>query len=113
MSPTPLPVVTVRDSSPWGEAALRWATAHAQLVGAPLEVHPTTPDLVHDLLLASTRAQLVVVPHRGDNGTSFGLGRFVLPLVQHAASDVVVVRGTPEALDGAHRRVTALITGDE
>ncbi|MEU4448048.1 universal stress protein [Actinosynnema sp. NPDC050801] len=109
----PAPVVAVRDSSGRGLAALRWARAHARLVGAPLEVHPPTADHVRDLLLASTRAEVVVVAHRGDDGTSFGLGRFVLPLVQHAASDVVVVRGTPEAMRGAHHRVTALITGDE
>ncbi|WP_367128750.1 universal stress protein [Saccharothrix sp. HUAS TT1] len=111
--PAPQPVVTVRDGSAWGEAALRWAEAHASLVGAPLEVHEPSPDQVHDLLLASTRADVVVIGHRADDGRSFGLARIVLPLVQHAASDVVVVRGTPEALHGAHGRVTALITGDE
>lgn len=111
--PTPPPVVTVRDGSTWGEAALRWAKAHAALIGVPLEVHPPTPDQERDLLLASARAEVVVLGYRGDNGTSFGLGRLVLPLVQRAASDVVVVRGTPEALNNAHHRVTALITGHE
>ncbi|NUT47023.1 MAG: universal stress protein, partial [Saccharothrix sp.] len=108
-----LPIVTVRDDSPWGRAALDWAATHAHLTGAPLEVHPPTSDQLHDLLLTSTRAGVVVVSHRGDSRTSFGLGALVLPLARRAASDVVVVRGTPEALRGEHHRVTALITGGE
>ncbi|WP_158846010.1 hypothetical protein [Saccharothrix deserti] len=112
-TPTPPPVVVAGDGSAWGDAALRWATAHASLIGAPLEVHPPTSDQVHDLLLASARAELVVVAHRGGNRTPFGLSPLVLPLVWHAACDIVVVRGTPEALDGEHHRITALVTGDE
>ncbi|QFZ20272.1 universal stress protein [Saccharothrix syringae] len=108
----PGPVVAVGDDSPWGRAALRWATEHAARVGAPLEVHPPTADQGHDLLLVSARADLVVIAHRGACGTTFNLSRLVLPLVEHAACDVVVVRGTQEALRGAHRRVTAVVTGD-
>ncbi|TQM78949.1 hypothetical protein FHX81_1238 [Saccharothrix saharensis] len=111
--PAAHPVVVLDDGSPWGEAAVRWASAHAALLDAPLEKQPPTEDQLHDLLLVSARAEALVVGHRGADGNSFGLGRLVLPLVRHAACDVIVVRGTPEALRGGHRRVTALITGDE
>ncbi|GAA1331392.1 universal stress protein [Saccharothrix algeriensis] len=109
--PTAPPVIVAGDDSPWGRAALRWAAEHADAIGAPLEVHPPTEDLVRDLLVASARGQALVVGHRGD-GASFGLGRLVLPLVDHAACDVVVVRGTPEALRHNHHRVTALVSGN-
>ncbi|MEV8438780.1 hypothetical protein AB0425_15500 [Actinosynnema sp. NPDC051121] len=108
----PAPVVVADDGSPWGEAALRWAAEHAAATGAPLEVHPPTAHPVHDLLPASSRAGLLVVGYRGTNGTSFGLGRLVLPLVEHATCDVVVVRGTSEALRRGHHRVTVLLSGD-
>ncbi|MBB5801158.1 nucleotide-binding universal stress UspA family protein [Saccharothrix ecbatanensis] len=109
---TPAPVVVADDGSPWGEAALRWAAEHAASTGAPLEVHLPTADPVHDLMLAGSRAGLLVVGYRGANGTSLGLGRLVLPLVKHAVCDVVVVRGTAEALRRTHRRVTVLLSGD-
>ncbi|WP_033439139.1 hypothetical protein [Saccharothrix sp. NRRL B-16314] len=108
----PAPVVVADDGSPWGEAALRWAAEHAASTGAPLEVHRPTADPVHDLMAAGSLAALLVVGHRGANGTSFGLSRLVLPLVEHAACDVVVIRGTTEALHRAHRRVTVLLSGD-
>lgn len=108
----PAPVVVADDGSPWSEAALRWAAEHAASTRAPLEVHPATADPVHDLLVAGSRAGLLVVGYRGANGTSFGLGRLVLPLVEHAVCDVVVVRGTAEALCRDHRRVTVLLSGD-
>ncbi|MGM1062364.1 hypothetical protein [Saccharothrix sp. Mg75] len=109
----PSPVVVLDDGSPRCAEAVRWATAHAALLGAPLEEHRPTADELHDLMLVSTRAQVVVIGYRGVDGTPLGLGRLVVPLTRHAACDVVVVRGTPEALDGGHRRVTALVTGDE
>lgn len=111
--PTAHPVVVLDDGSPWGEAAVAWASAHAALLGVPVEAQPPTDDQVHDLLLVSARAEVLVIGHRGTDGNSFGLGRLVLPLVRHAACDVVVVRGTPDAPRGGHRRITALITGDE
>jgi nucleotide-binding universal stress UspA family protein len=108
----PGPVVVTGDHSPWGEAALRWATEYAMATGAPLEVRPPTADPVRDLMPAGSHAGLLVVGYRGANGTAFGLGRLVSPLVEHAACDVVVVRGTAEALRRAHRRVTVLLSGD-
>ncbi|MDR6591819.1 universal stress protein [Saccharothrix longispora] len=107
----PPPVVVLDDGSPRCAEAVRWATAHAALLGAPLERHRPTRDAVHDLMLVSTRAEVLVVGHRGVDGTPLGLNRLVVPLARHAACDVVVVRGTPEALDGRHHRVTALVTG--
>ncbi|MBP2335633.1 hypothetical protein JOF41_001811 [Saccharothrix coeruleofusca] len=106
------PVVVAGDPSPWGEAALRWAADLADATGVPLEVHPPTADPVHDLLVASTRAQVLVTAYRGGDATAFGLGRVVPPLVEHAACDVVVVRGTASALRHRHHRVTALVTGN-
>jgi nucleotide-binding universal stress UspA family protein len=108
----PAPVVVTGDNSPWGEVALRWATEYAVATRSPLEVRPPAADPVHDLMLTGYRAGLLVVGCRGANGTSFGLGRLVLPLVEHAVCDVVVVRGTTEALRRAHRRVTVLLSGD-
>ncbi|MEV8436063.1 universal stress protein [Actinosynnema sp. NPDC051121] len=108
----PAPVVVTGDHSPWGDAALRWATEYAAATAAPLEVRPPAADPVHDLMSAGCHAGLLVIGYRGANGTAFGLGRLVLPLVEHAACDVVVVRGTAEALGRAHRRVTVLLSGD-
>jgi nucleotide-binding universal stress UspA family protein len=108
----PAPVVVTGDRSPWGEAALRWATEYAMATKSPLEVRPPAADPVRDLMPAGSRAGLLVVGYRGANGTAFGLGRLVLPLVEHAVCDVVVIRGTAEALRRAHRRVTVLLSGD-
>lgn len=108
----PAPVVVTGDHSPWGEAALRWATEYAAATGAPLDVRPPTANPGQDLMSAGCRAGLLVIGYRGANGTAFGLGRLVLPLVEHAVCDVVVVRGTGEALRRAHRRVTVLLSGD-
>ncbi|MFJ6671209.1 hypothetical protein ACIQMJ_08900 [Actinosynnema sp. NPDC091369] len=110
---SPAPVVVAGDDSPWGEAALRWASEHARSTGAPLEVCPPSPDFLHDLMTAGCRAGLLVVGHRGAHSTAFALGRVVVPLVEHAPCDVVVVRGTGEALRRDHHRVTALLSGDE
>ncbi|MFE2752306.1 universal stress protein [Actinosynnema sp. NPDC059335] len=112
LTATSPPIVVAGDDSPWGRAAVRWAAEHAERTAAPLEVRPPAEDPVGDLLRVSHRAGLLVVPHRGANGTSFGLGRLVLPLADHAACDVAVVRGTAEALRRAHHRVTALLSGD-
>lgn len=107
------PVVVLDDGSPHHEQVVRWATAHAALLGAPLERHRPTRDEVHDLMLLSARAQVLVVGHRGAGGPQLGLSRLVVPLARHAACDVVVVRGTPAALRGDHHRITALVTGDD
>ncbi len=98
-SPVP-PVVVATGGSRPDDAALCWATAHARLVGAPVEVRP--PDRVGAL----PRAGLLVTAQTGCGPA--GVGRHVLSLVDHAACDVVVVRGS--AAPG-HHRVTALLTG--
>ncbi|MET9230100.1 universal stress protein [Lentzea sp. NPDC003310] len=82
------PVVIIQDGARRDENALRWAAAHAQLIGTGLEIHRPHDDF---------RAQLVVAGHR-----------LVRP---PAHCDMVVVRGTPAAVDSRHRLVTALVSG--
>ncbi|GAA0262297.1 hypothetical protein GCM10010492_74210 [Saccharothrix mutabilis subsp. mutabilis] len=95
------PVVVAADRTPAGAAALGWATGFAHLLGAPLETCPGDPP---DLLVAAARARAVVVGHAGP----FALHRPLLAVVDHAACDVVVVRGDPRP---TFDRVTALVTG--
>ncbi|MFI9815879.1 universal stress protein [Saccharothrix variisporea] len=92
--------VVIADATPGG-TALRWATEHATLLGAPLERCPAEPA---DLLVAAARAETVVIAHHGP----FALPRHVMAVVENAPCDVVVVRGGPAPV---HHRVTALITG--
>jgi nucleotide-binding universal stress UspA family protein len=96
------PVVILQDGARGDQSALRWAAAHAQLVGTGLEIHGPQDDF---------RAQLVVVGYRGPRTSALGLGEHVLPLLTTTRCDTVVVRGTPAAIDATHRHVTALVSG--
>lgn len=96
------PVVVVADGSPWTEEALQWATAHAKLIDAEVEIHQPEDDF---------HAQLVVLGYQGRTGSPLGLGSHVLSIVCAAGRDAVVVRGTPDARHGLHGRVTALVSG--
>jgi nucleotide-binding universal stress UspA family protein len=96
------PVVIVQDGTGRDENVLRWAAAHAQLVGTGLEIHGPRDDF---------RAQLVVVGYRGAGSSVLGLGGHVLPLLATTRCDTVVVRGTPAAVDAEYRRVTVLVSG--
>ncbi|CAL9503811.1 hypothetical protein SUDANB95_03467 [Actinosynnema sp. ALI-1.44] len=98
------PVVVATDPTPAGDAALRWAAEHARLLDAPLRPCPPEPA---DLLTAAFHADTLVLGHHGP----FALPRHLTAVAEHADCDVVVVRGTPEAVHGAHHRVTALVTG--
>jgi nucleotide-binding universal stress UspA family protein len=134
-------VVTVgADGSYWGGMALDWAARHAWLHGASLQVlracHdvpsdvPTDLGLSHalrlypllpitcrpagsspvlDLTAASAGSSLLVLGCRGHR--RFGLGEHVIPVLGGSHCDVVVVRGTPAAVHGEHRAVTAMISG--
>jgi nucleotide-binding universal stress UspA family protein len=136
-------VVAGADGSYWGRAALRWAADHAWRVGAELEVHTapidparadigddglgqtarafpmlpirtrSSPDATPALVAASTEGDLVVLGCRGaDHGTT-GLGSSVLPVARAAHCDVLVVRGRPDTVRGAHRWVTVLLGGGQ
>ncbi|USX54484.1 universal stress protein [Lentzea sp. HUAS12] len=96
------PVVVIADGSPRIDDVVRWATAHAALVEAEVEVHGPGDDF---------QAQLVVLGHRGRSGSALGLGGHVLPVVCGVDCDAVVVRGTQAARRGLHGRVTALVSG--
>lgn len=96
------PVVVLADGSSRTDDAVRWATAHAALVEASVEVHCPADDF---------EAQLVVVGYQGPTGSVLGLGAHVLPVVCGAGHDAVVVRGTAAARRGLHGRVTALVSG--
>lgn len=96
------PVVIIQDGARRDENALRWAAAHAQLVGTGLEIHRPQDDY---------RAQLVVVGYRGPGSSALGLGGHVLPLLATTRCDTVIVRGTTAAIDAEHRHVTVLVSG--
>ncbi|QUQ64032.1 universal stress protein [Kutzneria sp. CA-103260] len=137
----PAKAVTVGvDGSYWGGLALDWAACHAWSRGASLRVLrardevpsdvPTDLGLSHahrlypllpimsrpvgaapvvDLTTASADSSLLVLGCRGHR--HFGLGDLVIPVLTGARCDVLVVRGTPPAVHGDHRRVTAMISG--
>jgi nucleotide-binding universal stress UspA family protein len=139
--PEPASVITVgTDGSYWGGMALDWAARHAWLRGAELHVlraqddvpsdvpadlglshthrlypllpvtcRPIDSSPVVDLITASTDSALLVLGCRGHR--RFGLGEHVIPVLAGAHSDVIVVRGTPAAVRGEHRIVTAMISG--
>jgi hypothetical protein len=96
------PVVVIADGSRRIEDAVRWAAAHAALVGAEVETHGPGDDF---------HAQLVVLGSQGPTGSTLGLGGHVLPIVCAVGYDAVVVRGTAAARRGLHGRVTALVSG--
>jgi nucleotide-binding universal stress UspA family protein len=134
-------VVTVGvDGSYWGGMALDWASRHAWLRGASLRILrarddipadiPTDLDLSHaqrlypllpitsrpvgaspvvDLTAASTDSSLLVLGCRGHR--RFGLGEHVMSTLSGARCDVVVIRGTPQAVRGDHRTITAMVSG--
>jgi len=124
------------DGSRWGEAALRWAARQAwnrgdELVvlrGAngrstrpitrdypllPMRIRTTDDAPLAAFAAASRESELLVLGCRGDRHRHLGLGALVLPTVLTAACDTVVVRGTDDAVDGRHRRVTAMVGGPE
>ncbi|SER00667.1 Universal stress protein family protein [Lentzea xinjiangensis] len=96
------PVVILQDGVRGDGDALRWAAAHARLVGTNVEVHRPRDDF---------RAQLVVVGYRGPRTSALGLGDHVLPLLTTTGCDTVVVRSAPAAVDAAHHHITALVSG--
>ncbi|MET9232253.1 universal stress protein [Lentzea sp. NPDC003310] len=96
------PVVVIADGSPWSPEAVEWATAHADLVAAPVVARWADDHFP---------AQLVVLGHQDRVSSSLGLGKHVLSVVGAAGCDAVVVRGTAAARLGTHRRVTALVSG--
>ncbi|MEU3645285.1 universal stress protein [Lentzea sp. NPDC034063] len=96
------PVVIIQDGARRDDSVLRWAAAHAQLLGTGLEIRRPQDDF---------RAQLVVVGYRGPGSSALGLGSHVLPLLATTRCDTVIVRGTPAAVDAQHRHVTALVSG--
>jgi len=124
------------DGSRWGEAALRWAARHAWERGSELlvvsgEDAPSTRRITCDfplltvrirataeapvaaLVEASRESELLVLGCRGNRRRHLGLGSLVLPAVGAAECDTVVVRGADNAVDGRHRRVTAMISGGD
>lgn len=107
------PKVVVRaDTSYWGRSALRWATRHARLAGAQLDVRDAADDggdPVADLVAASGAADLLVIGCRDDRQHGIGLGPLVLPVVELARCDVVVVGGGRAALAGANHRICVLL----
>ncbi|GAA3431783.1 universal stress protein [Kutzneria kofuensis] len=134
-------VVTVgADGSYWGGMALDWAARHAWLHGASLQVlracdgvpsdvpsdlglshtlrlypllpitcRPVGASPVIGLVAASEGSSLLVLGCRGHR--RFGLGEHVIPVLTGAHCDVLVVRGTPSAVRGEHRSVTAMVSG--
>ncbi|GLZ27909.1 hypothetical protein Lesp02_00990 [Lentzea sp. NBRC 105346] len=93
--------MVIQDGPVPDDAALRWASKHARLVGADVETHRSGE---------AFRAQLVVI--QGRTGSPLGLSRHVVPQVcDPTACDTVVLRGTPAALRGEHGRITALVSG--
>lgn len=136
----PTRIVVGVDSSVWGLRALAWALRQARLSGTDLEVRAALsgdlPDPVVGrrideirrampnravpvlpsgdpaaLLAESGRAGMVVLGCRGTGHPHLGLGSGVPGVAAAAACDVVVVRGDPVALSGAHGRVTAVLGG--
>ncbi|MBW4720497.1 hypothetical protein [Saccharothrix obliqua] len=99
------PVFVVVNGSAADDAALGWATEHARLTDAPLEVHRSG----RDLFPAAVRAGVLVVGQVA--GAPGGPPRLVRWLVERAPCDVVVVRGPAFAVRGGYHRVTALVTG--
>lgn len=122
------------DGSRWGEAALRWAARHAWdrgdellvLLGAngrptrpitryfpllPMRVRATDDAPLAAFTEAGRESALLVLGCRGERHRHLGLGALVLPTVFAAECDTVVVRGTDHAVDGRHRRVTAMVGG--
>lgn len=131
-------VVVGTDGSPWGSAALGWAARHAWLMGTelavyqaaedppaepstsdrlltmqplPVRVHTGGSDPLRTMVPASEDSELVVLGCRGQQHTTIGLGRWVVPVVAAAHCDTVVVRGLPPAVHGQHRSITAMVCG--
>ena len=94
-----------------GNAGLNHVTSTFPLLR--VHVHQTGADPVQDLGTAGRDAGMLVVGYRGHSVSSFGLGGIVLPLVNEASCDTVVVRGRPTSVHGANQRITALISGGE
>jgi nucleotide-binding universal stress UspA family protein len=76
-----------------------------------VRTHESGADPVRDLEKAGRTAGLVVIGYRGYSTNALGLGGLVLPLVETATCDTVVVRGKPSALHGDNHRITALVSG--
>lgn len=85
-------------------------------IGHTLRTFPLLPvrlrsssDAVGSLIAASRQSELVVLGCRGDTRAGHGVGASVLPVIDGARCDVVVVGGRPEAARGVHRRATVLL----
>ncbi|AHH96929.1 hypothetical protein GCM10010174_74130 [Kutzneria viridogrisea] len=78
----------------------------------PVICTPITVDPLAEFAEASTGSELLVLGCRGHlHRCTIGLGSLVLPTVSTAHCDVLVVRGAPAAVWGAHRTVTAMVSG--
>ncbi|MFB9907641.1 hypothetical protein [Allokutzneria oryzae] len=126
-------VLVGTDGSYWGEAALEWAARIAWTGGAELEVlgtgeasqyraprafprlavttRRTSERPLTDVLRSSEDARLLVLGCRGHRHHGFGLGRLVVPAIASARCDTVIVRGRPDAVQGRHGRITAMVDG--
>jgi nucleotide-binding universal stress UspA family protein len=86
------------------------------LRGYPLlaaSVHSSGPDPDGTLSAAAAQSAMVVLGCRGQHKCHLGVGRHALRLAESASSDVVVVRGRPQAVHGEFRKVTAWLAEDE
>jgi len=122
------------DGSRWGETALRWAARHAWNRGdellvlrgvhggstrpltrdfplLPVRIRITGDNPLAALTEAGRESELLVLGCRGDRHRYPGLGDLVVPTVQGAHCDIVVVRGSDDAVDGRRHLVTALVGG--
>lgn len=78
-----------------------------------VRTHESGADPMRDLETAGLTAGLVVIGYRGHSTGPLGLGGLVLPLVEAATCDTVVVRGRSSALRGDNHRITALVSGGD
>jgi nucleotide-binding universal stress UspA family protein len=76
-------------------------------------VHLTGQDPSRTLLTAAEGSDLVVLGNRGHHRRHLGVGRVAMRLAEAASCDVVVVRGRPEAVRCAFRRIVALVSMEE
>ncbi|MFC0542935.1 hypothetical protein ACFFH7_15660 [Kutzneria chonburiensis] len=79
----------------------------------PVRIRSSGPDPAAALLEAATETGLLVVGCRGQHKCHLGVGHHALLLAQTATSDVVVVRGRPQAVHGEFRKVTAWVGEDD
>jgi nucleotide-binding universal stress UspA family protein len=90
--------------------AVRQVTREFPLL--PLRIHATDGPPLPVLTEAGKNSELLVLGCRGHRHHHLGLGTLVLPTIVRAECDTVVLRGADDAVNGQHRRVTAMIGGD-